>query len=87
MPPQQKITEAMDQLSEMEAKYGARAEQPGLAIYHSQAVLSLLKRRYEPGCKARSGGMRVRFGKGNRGVQAVEYYGSMGHSSFPFQNK
>ena len=76
----------MDQLGEMEAKYGARAEQPGLAMYHSQAALSLLKRRYEPGCKARSGDMHVRFGNGNRGVQALNIMGAWDIQVYPFQN-
>ncbi|KAJ5654974.1 hypothetical protein N7490_001977 [Penicillium lividum] len=83
---QQKVTEAMEQLGNKRAKYRNKAEQPGPAIYHSQAVLDVLRRNCEPDGATSSGGMHVSFGGENYGTQLFEYHGSMGPLKFPLEN-
>jgi hypothetical protein len=77
----------MEQLGNKRAKYRNEAEQPGPALYHSQVVLDVLRRRIcEPDCATSSGGMHVSFGGENHGTQLFEYHGSMGPLKFPREN-
>ncbi|KAJ5559408.1 hypothetical protein N7513_001807 [Penicillium frequentans] len=83
---QQKVIEALEQLGNKRAKYRNNAEQPGPAIYHSQAVLDVLRRNCEPDGATSSGSMHVSFGGENHGIQIFEYHGSMGPLKFPLEN-
>ncbi|CAI7613167.1 unnamed protein product [Penicillium viridicatum] len=80
---QQKVAEAIEQMDNKRAKYWDEMKQPGPAIYHSLALLDLLKGNCVPDRTPRFGGTHVSFGGENRGIQAVEYHGSMGHFTFP----
>jgi hypothetical protein len=75
--------EAIEQMDNKRAKYWDEMKRPGPAIYHSRALLNLLKENRVPDRAARFGGMHVSFGGGNRGIQAAEYHGSMGRFTFP----
>ncbi|CAG8078713.1 unnamed protein product [Penicillium salamii] len=80
---QQKVMEAVEQMDNKRAKYLDELKQPEPVIYHSQAILELLKEKREPNRAARFEGMRVSFSGENRGIQAAEYHGSMGRFTFP----
>ncbi|CAG8132514.1 unnamed protein product [Penicillium nalgiovense] len=80
---QQNVAEAIEQMDTKRAKYWDEMKQPGPAIYHSQAVLDILKGNRVPDRALRFGGMHVSFGGENRGIQAAEYHGSMGRFTFP----
>ncbi|CAG7920468.1 unnamed protein product [Penicillium olsonii] len=79
---QQKVMEAVEQMDNLRAKYLGELKQLEATIYLSQAFLDLLKRNREPDRAARFGGMHVRLGGENRGIQAAEYHGNMGRFTF-----
>jgi hypothetical protein len=81
---QQKVAEAIEQMDKR-AKYWDEMKGPGPAIYHSRALLDLLKENRVSDRAARFGGMRVSFGGENRGIQAAEYHGSM--EGLPFLSR
>ena len=70
-------------MDNLRAKYSDELKQPEATIYHSQAILDLLKKNREQDHASRFGGMHVRFGGENRGIQAAEYHGNMGRFTFP----
>jgi hypothetical protein len=74
--------EAVEHIDNKRAKYLEELKPPSPAIYHSQAVLDLLKENREPDRAARFEGMRVSFRGENRGIQAAQYNGSI-RFSFP----
>ncbi|KAJ6175200.1 hypothetical protein N7485_005005 [Penicillium canescens] len=67
---QQKVTEAIEEVGNKRFKNG-NGMSP--AIYHSQAVLNLLKDTREPGAAAASGDMHVRFGKETVVVKSLNH--------------
>lgn len=69
-------------MDNLRVKYLNEVKQPEAAIYHSQAILDLLKKNREQDRAPRFGGMHVRFGGENRGIQAAEYHGNMGSFTF-----
>lgn len=73
--------EASEQVDSKRAQYSKKLEPPSPAIYHSQAVLDLLKGIQEPHPAARFEDMRVSFRGENRGIQAAEYHGSIHFTS------
>ncbi|KAJ5938451.1 hypothetical protein N7466_001585 [Penicillium verhagenii] len=79
---QQKVIEALEQLGNKRAKYRNEAEQPGPALYHSQAVLDALRRICEQDRAMSSGGVHISFDGENRGIRIFENHGSMGRN-FP----
>ncbi|CAG8092933.1 unnamed protein product [Penicillium salamii] len=80
---QQKVTETIEQMENLRAKYLDEVKQPKAAIYHSQAIFDLLKGNRELDRAARFGGMHVSFGGENRVIQAVEYHGGTERLNFP----
>lgn len=54
----------------------------GLAIYHSQVTVDLLKKDREPDRATKYGNMCVSFDGENNGVQAGVYDGSKGNFTF-----
>ncbi|CAG7966417.1 unnamed protein product [Penicillium salamii] len=84
---QQKVTEAIEQMDKLRAKYLDELKQLEAAIYHSQVILDLLKRNSEPDLAARFEGMHVSFGGENRGIQAVEYCIMEGRNVLPFPSR
>lgn len=73
----------MEQLGNKRAKYRNEAEQPGPALYHSQAVLDVLRRICEQDRATSSGEVHISFGGENHGTQLFEYHDSMGRLKFP----
>lgn len=64
------------------AWYWDKTKRPRPAIYHLKAFLDKLKGDRETDHASRFGGMHVRFGGENRGIQAAEYHGSIGRFIF-----
>ncbi|KAJ5982758.1 hypothetical protein N7451_012858 [Penicillium sp. IBT 35674x] len=80
---QQQVTEAMEQLGNKRAKYRNEAEQPGPALYHTQAVLNALSRICEQDRAMSSEGVHMSFDGENRGFRIFENHGSIGRLNFP----
>lgn len=73
----------MEQLGNKRAKYRNEAEQPGSALYHSQAVLDVLRKICEQDRATSSGGVHISFDGENHGFRIFENHGSMGRLNFP----
>jgi hypothetical protein len=78
---QQKVADAVEQMDKI-AKDWDEMKGPGPAIYHSRALLDLLKENRVSDRVARFGGMHVSFGGANSVIQAAKYRGSMGSFTF-----
>jgi hypothetical protein len=77
-----KFTEAIEQLCNMRAMY-----RPEMAIYHSQAVLDLLRKGNEADHMIGSGRMHLSFGGENDDIRAVKYTGHEGMESFKISSQ
>jgi len=73
----------MEQLSNKRSKYRNEAEQLGPALYHSQAVLDVLRRICEQDHATSSEEVHISFDGENSDFRIFENHGSMGRLNFP----